>query len=115
MGELARRGVTGCEGGVGGGAAGGDLVVVDREPGEGDVARVGDRVGVGDDVADGVRAGTRAEEDRQPGDVLGGGEAPGRGAVLGGGIGTIVLVLVAMYFGIDPTPLLQGVQSGSVS
>lgn len=32
--------------------------------------------------------------------------------LLGGGIGTIVLVLVAMYFGVDPTPLLQGVQSG---
>ena len=32
--------------------------------------------------------------------------------LLGGGIGTIVLVLVAMYFGIDPTPLLQSVQSG---
>lgn len=32
--------------------------------------------------------------------------------LLGGGIGTIVLVLVAMYFGVDPTPLLQGTQSG---
>lgn len=32
--------------------------------------------------------------------------------LLGGGIGTIVLVLVAMYFGVDPTPLLQGMQSG---
>ncbi len=28
--------------------------------------------------------------------------------LLGGGIGTLVLILVAMYFGIDPTPLLQG-------
>ena len=36
--------------------------------------------------------------------------------LLGGGIGTIVLVLVAMYFGIDPTPLLQGMQgAGSAS
>ena len=35
--------------------------------------------------------------------------------LLGGGIGTIVVVLVALYFGIDPTPLLQGMQSGSVS
>ena len=35
--------------------------------------------------------------------------------LLGGGIGTIVLVLVAMYFGVDPTPLLQQTQSGSVS
>ena len=34
--------------------------------------------------------------------------------LLGGGIGTIVLILVALYFGIDPTPLLQGLQeSGS--
>ncbi len=32
--------------------------------------------------------------------------------LLGGGIGTIVLVLVAMYFGVDPTPLLDGLQSG---
>lgn len=36
--------------------------------------------------------------------------------ILGGGIGTIVLVLVAMYFGVDPTPLLQTMQgSGSAS
>mgnify|MGYP001814490697 FL=1 len=36
--------------------------------------------------------------------------------LLGGGIGTIVLVLVAMYFGVDPTPLLQGMQgAGSTS
>ena len=32
--------------------------------------------------------------------------------LLGGGIGTIVLVLVAMYFGVDPTPLLQTKQDG---
>ena len=31
--------------------------------------------------------------------------------LLGGGIGTIVLVLVAMYFGVDPTFLIQGMQS----
>ncbi len=35
--------------------------------------------------------------------------------LLGGGIGTIVLVLVAMYFGVDPTPLLQGMQGGGSS
>ena len=36
--------------------------------------------------------------------------------LLGGGIGTIALILVALYFGIDPTPLLQGLQdSGSSS
>jgi predicted metalloprotease len=33
--------------------------------------------------------------------------------LLGGGIGTLVLVLVALYFGVDPTPLLQGMQGGS--
>ncbi len=30
--------------------------------------------------------------------------------MLGGGIGTLVLVLVAMYFGVDPTPLLESMQ-----
>lgn len=35
--------------------------------------------------------------------------------LIGGGIGTIVIVLVAMYFGVDPTPLLQGMQTSSVS
>lgn len=33
----------------------------------------------------------------------------------GGGIGTIVLVLVAMYFGIDPSFLLQGGAPSGVS
>ncbi len=41
-------------------------------------------------------------------DRRGAGRAP---KLLGGGIGTIVLVLVAMYFGVDPTPLLQSMQS----
>ena len=31
--------------------------------------------------------------------------------LLGGGIGTIVLVLVAMYFGVDPAPLLETMQN----
>ncbi|MGI9236955.1 MAG: KPN_02809 family neutral zinc metallopeptidase [Woeseiaceae bacterium] len=35
--------------------------------------------------------------------------------LLGGGIGTIVLVLVAMYFGVDPTPLIQTMQKGGSS
>ena len=36
--------------------------------------------------------------------------------LIGGGVGTIVLVLVAWYFGVDPTPLLQTMQgSGSAS
>ncbi len=32
--------------------------------------------------------------------------------LLGGGIGTIVILLVALYFGVDPRPLLQMVESG---
>ncbi len=42
-------------------------------------------------------------------DRRGSGGAP---KLLGGGIGTIVLVLIAMYFGVDPTPLLSGLQGG---
>lgn len=33
------------------------------------------------------------------------------GIAMGGGITTIIIVLVAAYFGIDPTPLLQGVNT----
>jgi len=36
----------------------------------------------------------------------------GRGAVVGGGIGTVVLVLLALYFGVDPSVVLQGVDPG---
>ena len=42
----------------------------------------------------------------------------GRGGApkfLGGGLGTIAVLLIAMYFGVDPTPLLEVVQSGPVS
>ena len=36
--------------------------------------------------------------------------------LLGGGLGTIAVILLAMYFGVDPTPLLEGIQSsGQVS
>ena len=31
--------------------------------------------------------------------------------LMGGGIGTIVVILIAMYFGVDPRPLLQVVES----
>jgi len=41
------------------------------------------------------------------------GMRPRRG-LLGGGIGTIVIVLVAIYFGVDPTFLIEGMQSSSV-
>ena len=37
-----------------------------------------------------------------------------RSGLLGGGIGTIVLILVALYFGVDPTFLIEGMQSSSV-
>ena len=36
-----------------------------------------------------------------------------RTGIMGGGIGTIVLVLVAMYFGVDPTFLIEGMQSAN--
>ncbi len=32
--------------------------------------------------------------------------------IIGGGVGTVVLVLVAMYFGVDPMPLIQGMRGG---
>ena len=35
--------------------------------------------------------------------------------LLGGGIGTIVLILVALYFGVDPRPLLQMVEGGAAT
>ncbi|MDH3351834.1 MAG: zinc metallopeptidase [Gammaproteobacteria bacterium] len=40
------------------------------------------------------------------------GMAPKAG-LLGGGVGTIVILLAAMYFGIDPTFLIEGMQSAS--
>ena len=38
-----------------------------------------------------------------------------RPAMLGGGIGTIVIILAALYFGIDPNVLMQGVQTVGTS
>jgi predicted metalloprotease len=38
----------------------------------------------------------------------------GRG-VAGGGIGTIVIILAALYFGVDPSFLLEGMQTATVS
>ena len=35
--------------------------------------------------------------------------------IVGGGIGTLVIVLAGLYFGVDPTFLLEGMQSASVS
>jgi predicted metalloprotease len=53
----------------------------------------------------------RIEDERQSENVEDrrGARMPG-GRLVGGGIGTIALVLVAMYFGIDPRIVLQGVQ-----
>lgn len=42
------------------------------------------------------------------------GSGPGR-AIAGGGIGTILVILAALYFGVDPTFLLEGMQSANVS
>jgi len=42
------------------------------------------------------------------------GSRVGRG-VVGGGIGTVVLVLLAMYFGVDPSVVMQGVGGQDVS
>ena len=39
---------------------------------------------------------------------------PGRPAFVGGGLGTIVLVLLALYFGVDPSFLLQNAPVGQV-
>jgi predicted metalloprotease len=33
------------------------------------------------------------------------------GGLIGGGIGTLVLLLLALYFGVDPTLLIEGMQS----
>lgn len=38
---------------------------------------------------------------------------PARSGLVGGGIGTIVIILIALYLGIDPSFLLQGVDSVS--
>ncbi len=35
------------------------------------------------------------------------------GGIIGGGIGTVVLVLAAMYFGVDPSLLMEGMQSST--
>jgi hypothetical protein len=40
------------------------------------------------------------------------GMSVGRGAVVGGGLGTVVLVLLALWFGVDPSVVLQGVDPG---
>jgi predicted metalloprotease len=38
-----------------------------------------------------------------------------KAGLLGGGIGTVVVILAAMYFGIDPNLLMQGLETVSVS
>ncbi|MEM8817542.1 MAG: neutral zinc metallopeptidase [Pseudomonadota bacterium] len=41
------------------------------------------------------------------------GQAPGGRRMLGGGIGTLVVVLVALYFGVDPSFLMQGLNTAA--
>jgi predicted metalloprotease len=38
-----------------------------------------------------------------------------RGGLVGGGIGTIVIIIAALYFGVDPSFLIEGMQSSNVS
>lgn len=38
-----------------------------------------------------------------------------RSGLVGGGLGTIVIILAALYFGIDPSFLIEGMQSSNVS
>jgi hypothetical protein len=52
-------------------------------------------------------------EDRRGG--LGGGLPIGRRGLAGGGIGAIVLVVLALFLGVDPGELLQGVPTSSVA
>jgi predicted metalloprotease len=47
------------------------------------------------------------------GGLGGGGVGGGRTVGIGGGIGLLVIVVVAMLFGVDPSALLQGVDSGT--
>ena len=38
-----------------------------------------------------------------------------RGGLVGGGIGTILIIIAALYFGVDPSFLIEGMQSSNVS
>ena len=38
---------------------------------------------------------------------------PAKRGIIGGGIGTVILVLVGLYFGVDPSMLMQAVNQGS--
>jgi len=38
-----------------------------------------------------------------------------RGGLVGGGIGTIIIIIIALYFGVDPSFLIDGMQSSNVS
>mgnify|MGYP001767646012 CR=1 FL=1 len=38
---------------------------------------------------------------------------PAKRGIIGGGIGTVILVLVGLYFGVDPSMLMQSVNQGS--
>jgi predicted metalloprotease len=47
-------------------------------------------------------------EDRRGGGFGGGGGLGGRGVAVGGGLGTIVIALIAMFLGVDPGAILNG-------
>jgi len=38
-----------------------------------------------------------------------------RGGLVGGGISTIIIIIIALYFGVDPSFLVEGMQSSNVS
>jgi predicted metalloprotease len=38
-----------------------------------------------------------------------------RGGLVGGGVGTILIIIAALYFGVDPSFLIEGMQSSNVS
>ena len=60
----------------------------------------------GDGHAPGRRARKRDVEDRRGGGGFGGGGIPI--GVAGGGLGTVALILIALFFGVDPRVILNG-------
>ena len=55
------------------------------------------------------RASMRWEDEQRSGNVEDRRGMPVSRGMMGGGIGTVILVLVALYFGIDPSAILQSV------
>ena len=59
------------------------------------------------------RRSTNVEDRRSAGSMRGGGRPRGKRALAGGGLGMLLVVLVASYFGIDLSPLLDSAQGPS--